>query len=208
MERWEYNENRLNDPSYDKYRRYTYTCGFCGNNVSGYVKIIYLSVDNNPTSSQPEWILIRYLLCPSCSHASVWHKDSNEIIPGSLIGRKLNGLPPIVEVVYEEARRTFSVSAYTACELLCRKILMNIAVEKGAEENKTFQYYIEYLERENFITPGIKEWADKIRTNGNDATHEIDTPDKIRSKSTFLFTEQLLTIIYEMPYLANLNQEQ
>lgn len=198
-------KSRIKGATYDNYKRYSYKCGFCDENVSGYVHIVYMSDDSPPDISRPEKILIRYILCPTCAHASIWHKDTNEIIPSSNPGKKIEGLSPIVESVYEEARKCFSVGAYTANELLCRKLIMNIAVDKGAQENQSFKHYIEYLEQENFITSMIKNWADRIRDNGNEATHEIDTPNKKRAKSTFLFTIQLLTIIYEMPYLASLN---
>lgn len=164
--------------------------------------MLYWKDDTGVNPDGHNYILIRYLLCPSCAHASVWHQDTGDIIPGGLPGRKIEGLPETVESVYEEARKCFSVGAYTASELLCRKIIMNVAVEKNADGNKSFKYYITYLSGNHYIHPDIMDWADKIRKNGNESTHEIDSPDKKRAHSTLDFTRVLLEIIYAMPKLA------
>ncbi|EEF78683.1 hypothetical protein MDMS009_2856 [Methylophaga thiooxydans DMS010] len=34
------------------------------------------------------------------------------------------------------------VNAYTAAELICRKILMHVAADKGADEGKSFAAYL------------------------------------------------------------------
>ena len=80
---------------------------------------------------------------------------------------------------------------------------MHIAVDKGAPEGKSFQDYLDYLESKGYITPPIKSWADIIRQNGNESTHRLASPDKTRADNTFMFTMQLLRIIYEMEYRAS-----
>ncbi len=146
-------------------------------------------------------IHIRFMLCTHCEKGSVWIKP-NIIIPGVTPGDKLEGLPNEVNEAYEEARNCFSINSYTACELICRKILMHIAVDKGAEEGKSFQDYIDFLEEKEYITPSIKSWTDIIRQHGNDSTHKIEGANKERAKNTFMFTMQLLRIIYEMDHVA------
>jgi hypothetical protein len=95
-----------------------------------------------------------------------------------------------------------SVTAFTACELICRKILMHIAVEKGAKEGETFASYLTHLETQGYVTPPMKSWVDLIRQHGNKATHKIESPDKGRAESTLMFTAELLRLTYEMDYLA------
>lgn len=95
-----------------------------------------------------------------------------------------------------------SASAFTGAELLCRKILMNIAVEKGAAVGGTFASYLDYLEDQRYITPGMKSWVDLIRRHGNLATHELEPPERSRAEATLVFTAELLRIIYEMDYYA------
>ncbi len=55
-------------------------------------------------------------------------------------GPDIAGLPKDVEEAYNEARRCIGVKGFTAVELLCRKILMHVAVEKGAPQGETFVF--------------------------------------------------------------------
>ncbi len=96
-----------------------------------------------------------------------------------------------------------SVSAYTACELLCRKILMHIAVEKGAKEGESFSEYLSILGEKGYITPPMGKWVDLIRQHGNKAAHLLEPPDRTRAESTIMFTAELLRLIYEMEHMAN-----
>ena len=83
---------------------------------------------------------------------------------------------------------------------MCRKILMHVAVDKGADEGKAFAAYLDFLQDEGFITPPMKPWADVIRQHGNQATHKIPPADEARGLGTLAFTTQLLRMIYEMDY--------
>jgi hypothetical protein len=129
--------------------------------------------------------------------------NDNNLYPQTLFGPIIEGLPQNVQEAYEEARNCMSVRAYTACELLCRKILMHIAVEKGANEKETFAFYLTYLGKQGYITPPMTKWVDLIREHGGKATHLIDKPDRKRAESTLMFTAELLRLIYEMEHLAN-----
>ena len=189
-------ENRIQalGPS-ERLARFNYKCGHCGRDNSGRVVSIYHVDDNrnNPMS--------RFMLCTSCAKGSVWtHPD--RIVPGTNPGENLEGLPEEVNEAYEEARQCFAINSYTGCELLCRKILMHIAVDKGAKEGEPFESYLVFLETKGYITPPIKAWADIIRKNGNASTHKLEKPSKERAENTFMFTMQLLRIIYEMEHKA------
>ena len=84
---------------------------------------------------------------------------------------KYQGVPEDTNQAYNEARTCFSVNSFTACKLLCRKILMHIAVDKGAQSGDKFEKYINYLENQGFVSPPMKDWVNLIRVNGNEATH-------------------------------------
>jgi hypothetical protein len=126
-----------------------------------------------------------------------------EIFPGVVFGPSLGGLPKDVEQAYEEARACMSINAFTATELICRKILMHVAVDKGAKEGESFNAYLGALESQEYITPPMKRWVDLIRKHGNDSTHKLEPPDKARAESTVMFTAELLRIIYEMDHMAS-----
>jgi hypothetical protein len=124
------------------------------------------------------------------------------VTPGVPFGPKLVGLPPEVEAAYEEARRCMAATAYTAAELVCRNILMHVAVEKKAKPGLTFAAYVDHLVKAGFVTPPMQAWVDLIRQHGGKAAHELDPPDKSRAESTVQFTAQLLRSTYEMAELA------
>lgn len=167
-----------------------FTCGHCGQRVSG------ATIARNANGPLRLW-----LLCQSCMKGSV--RIDNSYFPSVMFGPTLDGLPDDVADAYDEARRCMSVSAFTGAELLCRKILMHVAVDKEADEGKSFAFYLSFLEKEGYITPSIKEWADLIRQHGNHATHKLETPSKEQAEDTIMFTAQLLRIVYEMEYLKN-----
>ena len=168
----------------------SFTCGHCGNLVTGFVIASY------PTNSPS----VKWMQCPNCKRGLV--QVQSKIYPGSAFGPKIEGLPERVSEAYEEARNCMSVDALVACELICRKILMHTAVEKGAKEGDKFENYISYIEKQGFITPPMKGWVDLIRQHGNKATHELETPDRGRAESTIMFTAELLRLIYEMDHMS------
>ena len=125
---------------------YSYTCGHCNTKVSGAVVCAYYASTTDT---------IKWLLCPNCGNGSVLAVDGN-VYPGVPFGPNIEGLPENVLKAYEEARNCVSVNAFTSCELICRKILMHVAVEKGATEGDSFTNYLSYLEEKGFITPPIE----------------------------------------------------
>ncbi|MBM2824859.1 MAG: uncharacterized protein HW402_523 [Dehalococcoidales bacterium] len=170
--------------------QHTYLCAHCNTMTSGLVVARYYYSGLN----------VDWLICTGCGHGSVL--DNGNIYPNSKFGPIIEGLPKEVLQTYEEARRCFSVSAFTACELICRKILMHVAVDKGAKENEAFTYYLSKLGEQGYITPPMTQWVALISKHGGKATHLIETPDRKRAESTLMFTAELLRLIYEMDYMA------
>ncbi|MFC1810731.1 DUF4145 domain-containing protein [Patescibacteria group bacterium] len=167
------------------------TCGHCNTQISGAVVCgLYEQASN-----------VRWILCPNCNDGSVLARDRN-LYPGVVFGPNIVGLPKDIKAAYDEARKCMSVNSYTACELLCRKILMHIAVEKGAKEGDSFSNYIDFIENKGFITPPMKKWVTLIKKHGNKSTHKLETPEKERAESTIMFTAELLRLIYEMEHMS------
>ena len=176
---------------YDSEDTVEYTCFHCGRDVAGFVAAYY------PMGKYTAW-----LLCPGCGSGSV--AVAGTIYPQALVGNRISGLSDELSQTYDEARRSFSSKSYTACELVCRKILMHVAVEKGAKEGQTFEQYIEYLQEKQYITPHSKDWVDLVRKHGNQAAHHIEAPSKERAASTLSFTTQLLKMVYGMEHLQKM----
>ena len=179
-----------------------YTCGHCNHKVSGAVVAFYGWISKSPSIMPDVKHTVFWLQCTCCGHGSV--RDDGNCYPGLHYGPIIDGLPSEIENAYSEVRRCMSVNSYTASELLCRKILMHVAVEKGAKEGESFDSYLTYLEKTGYITPPIKNWVDSIRKHGNESTHKIDSPDKERAECTVMFTAELLKLIYEMDHLAKI----
>ena len=123
-------------------------------------------------------------------------QNDDTILPPPQTFGNIDGLPDGIDNLYDEARASFGAQAYTGCEMLCRKILMNMAVNKGDKPNKRFVEYVDYLNSNYCVTQSLKDMAETIKDNGNEATHEINPPDQERVEYTLRFTKRILDTIY------------
>lgn len=165
-------------------------CGHCGRPVGA--AVIARAEDGT----------VAWLWCPACGGGSVRGAEG-VIHPTTKAGPAVEGLPDEVAAAYEEARASHGVGAYTASELLCRKLLMHVAVDKGAQEGLSFVEYLNHLETAGYITPPMRPWVNLIRQHGNEATHLLAAPGRERATGTLLFTAELLRLTYEMGHLAD-----
>ena len=119
--------------------------------------------------------------------------------PAQPYGRDVAALPEKVNGLYREARDSIGASAPHAAVMVCRKLLMHVAVENGAREGTTFAAYVQYLADNGYVSPGSKDWVDEIREIGNDANHEIFDITLDEAKSAVDFVAMTLQIVYEFP---------
>lgn len=170
----------------------SYKCGYCGQSLASNEGYFATSINGGSA--------IAYLyVCHFC-HQPTFFSQEGKQFPGVTYGNEVTGIDEQeVEKLYDEARRCFGASAYSAVVMLSRKLLMHIAVNKGAEEKKRFEYYVNYLSEKNLIPEGSKGWVDKIRNVGNSENHEIKISTKEEAEKILKFTEMLLKIIYEFP---------
>lgn len=141
-------------------------------------------------------------ICPNCGRPTYFDIGDGNIkiqIPGFLPGTHVDNLPDNVDLLYREARDCASIGASTAAAMAARKILMNVAVDQGAQPNLRFIEYVNYLSDNNFIPPNGKQWVDHIRNIGNDATHEIQPVSQTEVTELIQFLQFLLTFIYSFP---------
>jgi hypothetical protein len=137
-------------------------------------------------------------ICPNCERPTYIKHPSGQT-PSPLPGNSVDYLPEGINALFHEARAAFSAKSYTASVLVCRTLLMHVAVEKGAETNKSFVYYVNYLDENRYITVDSKPWVDEIRQLANHATHEIVLMDEHKGSIVLDFTEMLLRLVYEFP---------
>jgi len=173
-----------------------FTCGYCNVNVSS-VKGYKLGENMDGSGKQIGGIYI----CPNCG-GPVFVTPQRSQFPSPSLGNSVNFVPEDLNKLYEEARRCTGENCYTAAVLLCRKMLMNIAVSQGAKEGLKFIDYVNYLSDNGYIPPNGKHWVDHIRKKGNEATHEIALMKENDAKELIAFIEMLLRFIYEFPNLV------
>lgn len=171
----------------------SYTCYNCGETISS--KEGYNCSEDHFNKGEFGKIYI----CHICKSPTYFIYDKQ--IPGSIYGVEVKHLPDDLNNAYDEARKCFSVDAFTSSVLCCRKILMHIACEKGADEGKRFEYYVDYLNNNGYIPPNGREWVDSIRRLGNQATHKLEMKSKVDAELAIKFTSMLLKFIYEFPEL-------
>ncbi len=164
-----------------------YVCSYCNCRVSS---------DTGYKSGVSQIILI----CPDCDSPTYFpHHSKDKYIPSPSFGENVINLPDDVKKLYAEARRCMSVSAYSSTVMLCRKLLMHIAVEKGAKGKLSFSDYVNWLDENNYIPPDGKGWVDYIRKKGNETNHVIQIMEKDDAEKLITFIGMLMKIIYEYP---------
>ncbi|HHT9125881.1 MAG TPA: DUF4145 domain-containing protein [Candidatus Brocadiia bacterium] len=174
-----------------------YTCGHsgCGREVGSNKGWFY----KDKLSGTPFAFMY---ICPICNCPTFFDHWGSQI-PGVRIGSNIDHLPQEIALLYDEIRKVTSQEAFTAAVMACRKLLMHIAIEKGAQENLKFVEYVDYLLSKHYAPPGSKQWVDKIRQKGNEANHEIVIMSKNDAIEIITFIEMLLKFIYEFPNKAN-----
>jgi hypothetical protein len=162
-----------------------FTCAYCAT---------FVGPHQGYYTSGPE----RIYICPSCGQPSYFSATGAQTPPPPF-GSEVQHLPADVQRVYAEARACISVGACTAAVLLCRKLLMNVAVAKGATPGEHFVVYVNFIEAQHLVPPGSKAWLDDIRSKGNEATHEIPSVSRPDAEEILSFVEMLLKFVFEMP---------
>lgn len=166
-----------------------FKCGYCDNIVA--------SDKGYPGNYAGNDFFSTVYICPHCTNAIFFLRGKQ--VPGVRLGEDVKHLPKEIQALYNEARDSSAAGAPTAAILICRKMLMNIAVTEGAEEGLKFIEYVDYLANKGYVPPNGKDWVDHIRQKGNEATHEIKLMTAEDAEELISFTSMLLKFIYEFP---------
>lgn len=167
-----------------------YKCGFCNREVASAEGFF-------TNSSMDDKLTIR--ICPNCLRPTFFDINKRQI-PSSIFGNDVQHLPKDIEDLYNEARACMQIQGYTSAVMDCRKLLLHIAVDRGANpKDLSFKGCVDYLKEHHFTPPDSDEWVDHIRDQGNEANHEIVMKTKSDAEDLITFSEMLLRYIYEFP---------
>jgi hypothetical protein len=175
---------------------HTYHCGACGERTTGRFGIRQLSREHNRFARARATVVI-------CSHCGspTYFERFKQVYPKPRYRQNVEGITDSgVLDLYREARYCTSYEAFTSAAMLCRKILMHVAVSLGAKPNQNFKEYVDYLDREGYTPAKGKGWVDDIRDKGNEANHEIRIVSEEEAKKTLYFTGLILQLVYSAPH--------
>jgi hypothetical protein len=169
----------------------SYVCGHCGNDVASEKGWHGTWKGHNSRAF--------VYICHRCTGTTFFDADERQS-PGVSFGNSIADVDDrSVSALYDEARGSFSASSYTATVLCCRKLLMHVAVAKGAKQNESFASYVQFLADSHYVPPDAKPWVDHIRSKGNEANHEILISSREDAEELISFSEMLLKVIFEFP---------
>lgn len=176
-----------------------YTCGGCGKSVQG--RIVASAVYQNPAANHHG---IAYWCLYPCGEPTVLKVETAphnktfqspralEFTPGA-------HWPPDLERLFMEASAAFSASAYTACAMVSRKILMAVACKNGDDEGKNFTTYVDFIINNVVTIPNAKNAIDAIRTIGNEANHDVKFVDETEARRSLEIARYVLSAAYSLP---------
>ncbi len=174
-----------------------YTCGYCG---------LLQSPDKGYTGTSQDRLGshedVYIYICSNCDKPTFFYTPKGDQTPAPIYGENVGGIDDEnTNKLFQEARNCVEL-APTSAIMACRKILMHVAVVKGAKQNLAFGDYVKYLSDNNFVPPDSKDWVDYIRQKGNEANHQIVLMSKDDAKNLLDFTTMLLKVIFEYPSKA------
>ena len=166
------------------------TCPHCNLKIAGKKHLIIRR------SGSLEYYVIE---CPSCGKPTIYKFPEGLTYPCAKSLRTVNHLSEHIKAVYDEVCNAIGAGCYTAAVILARTAIMHIAVEHGAEGNKSFQYYVNFLQEKGFVPPNANAWIDAIRKMANKSVHELEIWKKEDAEKIGKFLMYLLVFVYELP---------
>src|ERR1700694_3929049 len=84
-------------------------------------------------------------------------------------------VPKSIQEAFTEAHTCFRAKAYTAAAIMCRKTLEGICSAHGVKSSGTLAAQLEKLKENGTIESRLFEWAEELRTMGNEAAHGVES---------------------------------
>jgi len=105
-------------------------------------------------------------------------------------------VPKPIRQAFAEARICFRAKAFTAAAIMCRKTLEGICSEHGVKSG-TLAAELRKLKEKGVIENRLFEWAEALRTIGNEAAHGVElVVSRQDASDTLEFTEALIQYVF------------
>ena len=105
-------------------------------------------------------------------------------------------VPESIKNAFAEAVSCFKVKAFTASAIMCRKTLEGLCSEHGIETRNLSQS-LKTLRDRQIIEARLFEWAEALRTLGNEAAHGVgNSISREDAQDTLDFTEALVQYVF------------
>ena len=170
-------------------------CPYCnlhvGCRIQHVIEFEYLTCERNKA--------FYVLECPLCGRPIIYRIYGSKTHPSGKPLKTIDHLPEKIAAVYDEINVAIGAGCSTAAVILARTAINHVAVDKGADENKKFQYYVEYLVNNHFVPPNAHGWVDKIRLMANESVHDLEVWQHNDAVTIGNFLMYLLVFCYELP---------
>ena len=180
----------------DSIPNHSYPCGWCGKHVPS-----NKGWEGQPIPLFQGRLTCRICICPECTRPTIFERSLGntkvQMIPIPKPDRPMKNFSLEIKNAYTEAHKCFWYKAPTAAVMMCRKLLMHVAVDQGAKENLNYAEYVSFLKKKGYVPPTAYKMVDLVREIGNDANHELKSVDLTEAKNLLSFMEILLASIYE-----------
>jgi hypothetical protein len=105
-------------------------------------------------------------------------------------------VPETLQIAFNEAVICFKSKAFTASAIMCRKTLEGLCAEHGVKGTNLSQS-LKKLRDKQVIEERLFEWAEALRTLGNEAAHGVDCSiSREDCEDTLDFTEALVQYVF------------
>jgi endogenous inhibitor of DNA gyrase (YacG/DUF329 family) len=106
-------------------------------------------------------------------------------------------VPKAIQDAFTEARVCFRAKAFTGGTIMCRKTLEGICSVHGVKSSGSLAVQLKKLKENGVIENKLFEWAEELRTMGNEAAHGVESIiSRDDAKDTLEFTEALLEYVF------------
>lgn len=177
-------------------------CKDCSATVDAREIATHESGGGSPNDPSSKWT---FLACPRCESAMLSVQEDygagfDEDTPYRVYPPRERNLgasvPTAIRTAFDEARVCFASKAYTASAIMCRKTLEGMCEHHGAKA-RNLSASLKQLKDAGVIEARLFEWAEALRTLGNEAAHGVSVSiSRADAEDNLQFTEALAQYIF------------